>query len=251
MSTYALGLVSVSFRDRSPEEILAAAKKAGLSCIEWGSDVHAPCQDPQRLQHIAALQKEYGIACSSYGTYFKFGKDPIEQLPEYIRAAKCLNTNILRLWCGTKQGGEYSAEEKQELFAQCKEAAKLAEAHGVILCMECHKKTYTQRLTDAIELMQEVNSPHFRMYWQPFQWQSVEDNLAYAAAIAPYTCHVHVFQWKDKTRFPLAEGVDEWTSYLTHFPAPRALLLEFMPDDQLSTLAAESAALKTIAGGRL
>ena len=39
------GLVSVSFRDHSPEEILVAMQQAQLTCIEWGSDVHAPCAD--------------------------------------------------------------------------------------------------------------------------------------------------------------------------------------------------------------
>ena len=33
-----LGVVSVSFRDRTPEEILKEAKDAGLVCVEWGSD---------------------------------------------------------------------------------------------------------------------------------------------------------------------------------------------------------------------
>ena len=55
---YTLGMVSVCFRGHSPKDILAAARAAGLSCIEWGSDVHAPCRDTARLCEIAALQKE-------------------------------------------------------------------------------------------------------------------------------------------------------------------------------------------------
>ena len=39
---YNLGLCSVSFRKHTPEEILRAMKDAGLSVIEWGSDVHCP-----------------------------------------------------------------------------------------------------------------------------------------------------------------------------------------------------------------
>ena len=60
---YNLGLVSVSFRQHSPREILEAVKETQLSCIEWGSDVHAPCNDIKRLREIATLQKEYGIYC--------------------------------------------------------------------------------------------------------------------------------------------------------------------------------------------
>jgi len=57
MSNYNLGLVSITFRDKTPEEILSAMKDTGLSFIEWGSDVHAPKDDIERLEGIAALQK--------------------------------------------------------------------------------------------------------------------------------------------------------------------------------------------------
>ena len=67
------GLVSVSFRDHSPEEILFAMQQARLTCIEWGSDVHAPCADGKALDKLVSLQKKYGITCCSYGTYFRLG----------------------------------------------------------------------------------------------------------------------------------------------------------------------------------
>ena len=73
-ASYTLGLVSVSFRRHTPREILEAVRAAGLACIEWGSDVHAPCTDETALRRIAAMQAEYGIVCSSYGTYFRLGQ---------------------------------------------------------------------------------------------------------------------------------------------------------------------------------
>ena len=73
-----IGVVSVSFRDKSEEEILSAARAAGLSFIEWGSDVHAPCNDIEKLKRISELQGAYGISCSSYGTYFRLGVTPVE-----------------------------------------------------------------------------------------------------------------------------------------------------------------------------
>ena len=246
---YNLGLVSISFRKHTPKEILEAMKEAGLTHIEWGSDVHAPYTDAERLSEIAQMQKEYGITCSSYGTYFRLGVTPIQELEGYIDAAKLLGTNILRLWCGDRSGDEMTDEQKSHLIAECKKAAEIAERNGVVLCMECHRKTFTQNLEDALSLMEEVNSPHFRMYWQPFQWQSIEQNLAYAEVIAPYTHHIHVFQWKDTAKFSLFEGIEEWQAYLGKFGTPRTLLLEFMPDDALSSLSKEADALRMIIGG--
>ena len=250
-NAYTLGLVSVSFRQHTPKEILEAMVLTGLSCIEWGSDVHAPCSNTERLLEIAALQKEYGIRCASYGTYFRLGETPLEELQQYIRAASILETKILRLWCGTKSGKTLREQERDDLFAACRRAAAIAEANGVTLCMECHKQTFTEDPDDADSLMRAVNSPHLRMYWQPFQWQDAEQNLKNAQKIAPYAEHIHVFHWKHEEKLPLARAIPEWQSYLREFTVPRTLLLEFMPNGTIGELAAETTALKAITGGLL
>ena len=117
-NNYTLGLVSVSFRNLAPVDIIKTAKNANLTAIEWGSDVHAPCNDRQKLEEIARLQKEYDISCSSYGTYFKLGVTPIEELEGYINSAKILGTNLLRIWCYNKNGNDMNKEERQNLLAE-------------------------------------------------------------------------------------------------------------------------------------
>ena len=142
-------------------------------------------------------------------------------------------------------------EERSELLSLCRKAADIARANGVILCMECHKKTFTEVPEDAVTLMKAVNSPHFRMYWQPFQWQSVHENLENAKKIAPYSEHIHVFNWKDDQKLPLAEAIPVWQDYLRALPPSRTLLLEFMPKGTLQELAREAAALRAIIGERV
>ena len=246
MSAYKLGLVSVSFRENSPEEILNAMKKSGLSYIEWGSDVHAPKDDTETLKEIANLQNEYGIICSSYGTYFRIGINPAEELDGYINAAKILGTDILRLWCGSKNSEDYNVEEKTALFNECRKLADIAEKNGVILCMECHGGTYTNTEKSALELMSEVDSKYFLMYWQPQQLESFERNISYAENLSPFVKHIHVFNWEKDKRFSLAEGIEAWKEYLKLFPKDKTLLLEFMPDNNINSLNAESDALKLI-----
>lgn len=244
---YKLGLVSISFRKHSPEEIILAAKNAGLECIEWGSDVHAPCDDTEKLNNIALLQKQHGIFCSSYGTYFRLGVTPIEELPQYISAAKTLGTDILRLWCGNKGSAKYFKWQKKKLFNECRQAAEIAESNGVTLCMECHNHTFTDKLNAAVELMQAVNSPAFKMYWQPNQYKTPERNIEYAEAISDNTRHIHVFNWSGSKKYPLEKSVETWQKYLDKFKGERALLLEFMPDDDINSLSREAEALRKIA----
>jgi sugar phosphate isomerase/epimerase len=240
---YKLGLVSVSFRNHTPEEILSAMKNCGLSCIEWGSDVHCP---PEKAEEIAAMQGKYGITCCAYGTYFRLGVTPMEELQGYIDAAKTLGTNILRLWCSNKNSEDHTEEEKKQLFFLCKAAATIAEQNAVILCMECHNNTYTNKKEAALELMEAVGSQAFRMYWQPNQYGTVEGNLAYAEAVGGYTEVIHVFNWEGKQKFPLREAVELWKQYLEKFDDEKFLLLEFMPDGRLESLGAEADALREI-----
>lgn len=243
---YNLGLVSVSFRQSTPKEILDAMMGAGLTFIEWGSDVHAPACDTEKIREIAALQKEYGVTCSSYGTYFRLGETPLCELDEHIRAAKILGTAVLRLWCGRKSGADMTERERNELLEECKKAADAAERGGVTLCMECHKNTFTESPEDAVCLMKAVDSPRFRMYWQPFQWQTAEENIKNAKKLSAYAEHIHVFNWKGSEKFPLCEAVEEWRGYLAEFSSPRTLLLEFMPNGSLDELKSEANALKSI-----
>ncbi len=245
---YTLGLVSISFRTHTVRDILDAVKAAGLSCVEWGSDVHAPCSDWERIAEIAALQKQYGIACCSYGTYFRAGQNTPEEILDYIKAAKGLGTHILRIWCGTKNSEDYTCEEKAALFADCKVIARLAEQEQVKICLECHGDTYTNTLSGALEIMTAVDSPCFRMYWQPNQFADQPTNIAYAEGIAAYTEILHVFNWEGENRYPLEEAIEVWKAYLARFDGNRVLLLEFMPDGDIQTLPREACALQRIVG---
>ena len=242
--SFKLGLCSISFRKNTPEEILAAMKTAGLEVIEWGSDVHCP---PEKAKEIFELQKQYGIVCCSYGTYFRIGVTPIEELNKYIVAAKALGTDVLRLWCGDKNSEDYTENEKRELFTVCKEAAKIAEAEGVTLCMECHNQTYTNAKESALELMHAVDSSHFRMYWQPNQFKSEEENIEYAKLISENAINIHVFNWRGYEKYPLIDAKDIWKTYLSCFSDNKNLLLEFMPDGKIKALKTEAIALKEIA----
>jgi len=222
-------------------------KNAELSFVEWGSDVHVPPNNIENTRRIAEMQAEYGVKCSSYGTYFKIGVNPIEELLDCINTAKILGTNVLRLWCGNKNSEKYTEEEKQKLFEECKRLSHIAEQQRSILCMECHSGTFTNTPESALELMQSVNSEHFKMYWQPNQYRTEQENIESAEYLAPHTVNIHVFNWKGKNKLPLCEAVGIWQQYLAQFNREHTLLLEFMPDDRIESLKTESKVLKELA----
>lgn len=241
-----LGLVSVSFRQNTVEEICAAAKAAGLSYIEWGSDIHAPCNSTESLEKIAELQKQYSIECCSYGTYFKVGRDHPDSITNYIAAAKILGTDILRIWCGIKNYEDYTKDELDAVVNDCKKIAKLAEKENVTLCLECHNGTVTNCLEGAKFILGAVDSEHFKMYWQPNQFKDFDTNIEYVKGIAGQVKIIHVFNWTDTEALPLYLGIEVWKKYLTNFPSDIPLLLEFMPNGKIESLECESDALHLI-----
>lgn len=241
-----IGMASVSFRELSPRQILSASKAAGLDVIEWGSDVHAPATDIEAIKNIVELQNEFGISSSSYGTYFRIGTNTAEELCDYIAAAKMLGTNILRVWCGGKPEVNIEGEAREAFIAECQNLARVAEENGVVLCMECHKNTFTEKLSNTLELMERVNSKSFLMYWQPFLNLTIEENLEYAEKISEYTVHIHAFNIKEKVRYSLADGIEEWKSYVSKFTPPHTLLLEFLPHNDINELKDEADALRKI-----
>ena len=243
---YRPGLVSISFRQNTQREILEMMKRADLKYIEWGSDVHAPHRSLGMLSELAQLQAQFGVTCSSYGTYFRLGETPTEELEYYISAAKTLGTDVLRLWAGRKCGKDMPLSELEKFMDACWRAADIAEREGVKLCLECHANSFTERLEDTLMLMDNVDSDRFRMYWQPFRNRSFEENLEYLKKTEQYVENIHVFNWDANGRYPLEDAIGTWKKYLSVLARPRHLLLEFMPDDQLATLPREAEALKRI-----
>ncbi len=242
------GLVSISFRPYTPLEIMQACIDSGLKYIEWGSDVHAPADDLQKIQDIVNLQKQYGIECCSYGTYFRVGKDSVEDIRKYITAAKALGTNVLRIWCGTESSCDYSECQTQELIDDCKALAAIAAEENVTLCTEFHPGTFTDCHEKVLMLCDAVNSPNFKTYWQPNQHEDLAWNIKSSMSVAPIATNIHVYNWAGSSRYPLAEAAQEWQKYFNAFDGSHFALLEFMPDDKIETLKSEASALKTILG---
>ena len=248
---YTLGVVSVSFRDRAPRDIAEAAKSAGLSAIEWGSDVHARPNDADAISAVAEIDAELSLGCSSYGTYFRLGVGESESVPTnepdeivpYLDAADALGTDTLRIWLGARSSDKYNSSERAAILEKARAAGELAASRGKTLCSEFHLWTFNDR-PESARALADVG---VGTYWQPFQTKTSVENLAFARELGELVRTVHVFNWSPEGRHPLADATDDWRRYLEALPNARTLLLEFMPDDRVETLAREASALRALA----
>lgn len=242
---YQTGLASIAFRHLSVEDVIAAAKNAGLSYIEWGSDIHAPITDFENIRRVRRLTEEAGLACSSYGAYFNIVKDAPETIRDYIAAAKELGVSTIRIWC-SGHPYELTEEEIENRYNACRQIAKIAEEEQVMICAECHSGNLTHDTASSLAFMEAVNSPNFRMYWQPSELLTTEENIAFAKATAPYVTNVHVYYYVNKTHTPLWEGKDGWTEYIRALGTDRLFILEHLPEHDPALLPQQAATLKAI-----
>lgn len=245
------GLVSVSFRGLSPEEIIEHTARAGLSCIEWGSDVHLPPADIERARKVAEQTSAAGLRVSSYGAYFRIGVTPVEQFADLLAAASAIGAPLVRVWAYDRCLAECGGELWDHLVESARMIADMAAKKGIKVCLECHNHTLTEDYHTALRFLQAVGHPALRMYWQPNEHRDHAYNLEAAKALAPYTECIHVFHWDARGHYPLADGMREWEAYLSVFrellpDKPLPLLLEFMPDNRVESLPTEAETLKKL-----
>ena len=245
-----LGLVSITYRKLTPEQIIPLVKEAGLTAIEWGSDVHVPQTDLDNARRVGEMTRDAGLAVSSYGSYFRLGTG--QDFIPYLNAACALGAPVIRIWAGTKDSSLMDEATFAALAAEAKSVSRMAAERGITIAFEYHHGTLTDTATSALALVKAVDEPNCRLYWQPEFAKPQALILSDLELVAPYVDLCHVFTWNpDHSRRPLGDGTEVWREYLTRVPAweDKPLLLEFVPEDDPTLLAREAEALRTIISG--
>lgn len=227
------GIVSVTFRKFSPEKIISLAKENGLSCIEWGSDMHVPEGDLENAGRVAEMMKTAGLETVSYGTYYRLGsyENPEEVFENYLKTAHVLEAKNLRIWAGTKNSGDASPSERAAMVNEAKKVCKMAKEQSKTVSFEYHSGTLTDNEDSAARLMEEIGADNLYLYWQPNQFKSEEYNINALKKVKKYVSNIHLFQWSGTERFPLKDGITVWKRYLELLDGDRAVLMEFVKDD--------------------
>ncbi|WP_371749425.1 sugar phosphate isomerase/epimerase [Streptomyces sp. NBC_01283] len=243
-----LGLCSVTFRHLPAAEVARRAADAGLDVVEWGADVHAPPRERDTVRAVRDVSDRYGLACCSYGSYFRAGAGELAGFPALARAAVLLGAPRVRVWAGGTGSREVTASERQGTVARLREAAGIGADHGLELALEFHAKTLTDTVASTLRLLDEVGAPNLRTYWQPPLDAPDEEALAGLAELGDRVSGVHVFSWwPGNHRLPLADREELWTAVFGHLseqhPHPDALL-EFVPGSDPALLRREADTLR-------
>ncbi|WP_052112227.1 sugar phosphate isomerase/epimerase family protein [Knoellia subterranea] len=247
-----VGLCSVTLRHLSTHAVVDAARTAGLRRIEWGADAHAPPHDPGAVTNARELTEAAGLMVASYGSYWRAGVSPADEVLPIVRAAAALGAPRIRVWAGDVGTDRADDDTWNRVAAALREACRIARDHGVELALEFHPNTLTDSVDSTLELLDRVGDSTLRTYWQPRIDEEVAPAVEGLRRLLPHVAAVHVFSWwPGAERLRLHERTDLWAAVadaLIVAKEPRDLLLEFVPGDNPALLPDEAATLRRLLG---
>lgn len=248
------GMCSVTFRNKSAEEIVALARRSGLECIEWGGDVHVPAGDYAAAEKVRFLTESAGLKAPSYGSYFRC--DDYDKFVTVSETAKILGASTVRVWAGRKDGKDFSKREFYDLTTIVKKCADYAAENGQTIAFEYHHGTYCDTAEYALGLLEAVAEENVKTYWQPMYWLDLPESERFVADIRSIETlsgkieNVHVYYWKNaKDRYELALGEAMWREYTRMLPENN-YYLEFVKDDETEQLFKDAVTLSALVGKR-
>ena len=204
MNSIELGLCSVTFRNKTAEEVVEIAKKADIGFIEWGGDVHV--KSPTDAKKVKALCDEAGIKISSYGSYFNSIVSDEEKWIETCKIAREMNAESIRIWLGKKNSQDTDHEEYRTILENTKKMCDIASEYSLIVCPECHDNTFNNNTDAILKFIGDLNKDNFRTYFQS-RYFRMEYDLDRIERTYHYIKDVHV-SYRDLKREQLFRKKD-------------------------------------------
>ncbi len=227
------GLVSITFRQLNPEQIITLAQQESLASIEWGADVHVPVGDEGRAREVGNLTRSAGLQVSAYGSYYRLRDEAEEEAPfaAVLASALALGAPVIRVWAGVTRPDATDPAERERIIERARTVCAQAAAENVSIAFEFHSNTLTETSGMARHLLQQVKAAG--VFWQPRNGWLAQENLLGLEAVTPWLGNVHCFHWwpASRDRRPLHEGAQDWRLYLDRLaalPGDRHVSLEFV-----------------------
>lgn len=230
------GLASVSFRKKSPKEIITLTKKAGLTAIEWAGDAHVPEGNVSLAAEIRDMTISAGIEVSSYGSYYCIGSG--KDIRPYLETAATLGGETMRIWAGNRPSASLTVAERETLVAEAKKISDVAQEYNMTLSLECHSCSLTDCLESQLAFLNEVDKSNFFTYWQALLEVPRDKQMHTLKAVydTQKLTNIHVyFHDENRNRITLRDGESYWRERLGFLSASGFdgyALIEFVKDDK-------------------
>ncbi|MCL2099939.1 MAG: hypothetical protein FWH24_05850 [Oscillospiraceae bacterium] len=212
------GVTSSTLRQHAFKNFIKHVIKTDLKCIEWGSDIHVPYNEPDKAADVTAEMKLHNLTASSYGSYYRLGWLHEKNLFEMVlNTAKILEAPMIRVWGGGMAARYLNIKMRREIVDDAIAAAAVARKSHIDLSLEYHPESITATPESALEFMRDVRNwggSNVYLYWQPNPELDFAQNKKELVRILPYLTNVHVRAQEGKIRFLLSEHSARWREYI-------------------------------------
>ena len=247
---FKLGLCSVTFRDKTVEEIIELSAKEGLEGIEWGADVHVkPGTAASRVKEIVSLCRKKKLAIPSYGSYFNVLEHQPADFAPILDTAALLGADTIRVWAGWVKPKEMNEEQFGKITSTSREIAAMAAAKKIRVAFEFHDNTPTEGADGLLKVLKGVNHPNLYTYWQLIRPTEFAWNLENLERVYSKLTYIHVQANDGEKNLPLEDFNDTWKEILSRLKKKGYegwLFFEFNKDNSIKQLAADIKMIKKL-----
>ncbi|MEO6907219.1 MAG: TIM barrel protein [Abditibacteriaceae bacterium] len=245
MSTIKPGLVSITFRQKTPQEIIRLCEETDLRGTEWGGDVHVPPGDLAVARQVRRWCEDACVQVVAYGSYYRTGHEEDAPFQRVLETALELGAPLIRVWAGKVDAQDADEKYFQNIVDESQRMGELAKEMNIKLAYEFHGKTLNNSAAASEVLFDAINHPAWQTLWQPLSIETIpqEESLM---SVLPRLANLHVYHWGNfNNRLPLADGLAEWQKFfsIANDNIPRWALLEFIKDDDPANLRQDAAVL--------
>ncbi|MDQ4501667.1 TIM barrel protein [Sinomonas sp. ASV322] len=244
------GLCSVTLRSRSLADVVETASNAGLTGIEWGTDVHVTGPDEART--AARLCAEKGLRVMSLGSYCRLGD--FEDVTRLLASAKAAGTQRIRVWAGREGSDRATPALWDRVVEDAQRIARLAAEDGLEIALEYHGNTPTDTAASTVDLLTRIDRPNVRTYWQPAVGLDDAAALESFLEVSPFVSGIHCFSWSATgDRYPLRGRERLWAAVVGATAARGESLdfmLEFVVDDSREQVVDDAGTLLSLLAAR-
>lgn len=154
----------------------------------------------EEIAEIKEKMNRYGIKASSIGS--PVGKikleEPFEEhfemFKHVVHIAKELGAKYIRMFSFWHEGGdEWTAAEREEVFARLRRMIAYAAEYDVVLLHENEKDIYGDTVDRCVDLMKELSCDHFKSVFDPANFVQSKQDTKYAyESLKDYIAYMHI-----------------------------------------------------------
>jgi|TARA_B110000467_G_scaffold164509_1_gene194048 3-dehydroshikimate dehydratase len=250
------GLVSISFRELSLEEIVELVAETGLTGVEWGGDVHVPHGDLVTAERTRLLTRDAGLQVSAYGSYYRFDEcyeNVNDEGPEFgavLDSAEVMGAPSIRVWAGRQNSADVSDGDRGRVIEQARKMGEEAAKRNIRIDFEFHDHSLTDTNEATGRLLDEIGHSNVGTFWQTKLLVGHAYRLEGLKALVDRVTNIHCnFFGEDEwpNAHLISDGKQDWADYfsvLTQSGLERWITIEHVKNNAVESFRRDAETLK-------